>query len=227
MNLLGLRAKKPEAPKPIQQEVHHHVPTNWGMVVVVITGCILFGLWAGWYGFVFLLGEAGVHRPERALAVAVLWLLGITVLIVVGNMISTSYIDRLLAHKQVMKRLEIELAEKQAKLNQSKAIDRRVTDPNIRRLHDVVEVVMFEAYSRDGAYGPTEPRPWARRNAGQVVLAGEKEPVGETLGGKVGAYLRDHSIIEGPVGREQVNFELYPDLASVQRRMYEFPIVYR
>jgi hypothetical protein len=171
----------------------------------------------GWHGGVFVLAKAGFGEPEETLATILLWAGGLIVLGIVATRWVEGFLDRWLEHQEVMKDKETEQLRYRQLMQQSVVVDSRRQGEDKRRAA-LVYAIMDRAYDYYAQHGPFKEawRPWSRRSAGQIVLAGETEPVGETLAVKAKEFLLRHEVIV----REQINVQRYPDLASVQRLLY-------
>jgi len=104
-------------------------------------------------------------------------------------------------------------------MKRSEYVDKRETSDSHHRFNRVIEYIIEEAYAKK-KYEWNEPRIWARRNAKNIVLTNEQDPIGETMATKARQWLIDNKVIIGKPGRENINYKQYPDIASVTRLLY-------
>lgn len=217
MPLFKQTAEAPTQPKA-PAHVHHHTPSQAAPIIAkaavhFITGAVLWGV-----GLYFL-STLGVREPSRTLVQIVVWGgIGAIAIIVLERWIST-FLD-----KWSETRIEIE-RERTAQLRirqhtaQSASVDTRAKDEEQTLFYNLVIGVLLQAYddySQQGYYQGSA-RPWSRRAAAQYVPIGTGVAVGEGLGGKVKPFLEQYEIIRD----NQLNIARFPDVASVQRLLFE------
>ena len=240
MGIFGRRkpAEEPDATtSPRETKIYNYAP-SWASPIFAIGVVVVALVLLAWWAMVYILEEAGVRDPSQALARGLLWALGIVVLLVGLSWFGAGLLDKYFAYRLEQRDKDLLLLEKrleamryQTQMQQSQAVDRRALSEDERRFLRLVEAVLFDAYdhvARHGEFGVSDSRPWARRNAGAIKLTNETDSVGETMGARVGEWLRDPSreLIIGAKGREQLNLRRYPDLASAQRVLWHVPVVY-
>ena len=206
--------------------IHNYTPSE---TTPIFARAIVYALaipTVGWYGGVFLLTQMGIFNPQRALAQIIIW----SIIIAGFTYIASRWLDGTIAsfynHRQAMADKETErMRYQQIMLNSMAKDTRRLGDD--QRLAVLILSVMEDAYDQlarnDKGKFVGLARPWSRRSAGNIVLTslGEVEPVGDEFGRKARQFLQDQHIIVG----DQVNSKHFPDLASVQLKLFEPPVL--
>ena len=204
--------------KPAETHIHNDAPSYAGAIIAGLLGIALLG-WLLWRAIVGLFASAGYWQPERAAAHAIGWVVVVLFVWFLLSVTLSPIFGKWLAHREAMAVRQIELAREMARMQTSRTTDARVIDPRIARRNRLIEVLLVEMYHH-GQYAPGERRPWARRNAAAVKLTNDDKPVGETLANSAKQWLVDNGVIYGKNGAETINFRRYPDIASVQRKLY-------
>lgn len=216
------KALGPPASGP--SHIHHHTPGQAGSIVALAV-LVILGLILLWPAGIFLLDKAGVRRPEEVWASILLWVPAAIGVYFLGRMLVIDIMDRRYEHKEIMADKHIELMRYQQMMTRSLVTDSRQLGEE-KRFAALVLAVMIESYQYVARNGDTfrgSERPWSRRQAGGQVLysLGESQPVGEGLGARVRSFLEEQRVIVD----DQVNLADFPDLASVQRLLYNAPVV--
>lgn len=198
--------------------------------IVVTFVCAVVGLFLLWHIGVFILDRAGFDDPEAALAVMIVGLLALLALVGVaalaGRLIFSGPLQAYYDYKTGLAQLAAETA-RQNRLTAQAPMGHRANSED-QRFIKLIEAVCFEAYghiAKHGQYNGKDPRPWSRRQAEAVVLAGEQEPVGSKLGGQVRGWLSQRGVIKN----NQLNLDRYPSFGHVQHLLlteFDLPIVY-
>lgn len=204
---------------PTPTHVHHHTPSEVGPIVAKAAIGLLAVLLA-WFIGLYLLGKMGVRDPEAVLARLIVWGLLIVALVFLLNHWLSGYLDRYYVHREAIEKEKTQQARYRQVMTQSAVVDTR-REGEGKRLASLIYVIMLDVYDDVAKKGPYKGswRPWSRRAAGERVLVtmGETEPVGPEFGAKVRRFLEHHEIIIN----DQLNLGQYPDIASVQRVLYQ------
>lgn len=228
--LKNAMALAPDLPPPAKNITYDN-RTPWPAIILTSFACVVLTLPLLWWIAIYIMAQAGIRHPERALANGIMSIAFagafVAVAIVVVKYVIMAILDDLFAHRETMKEMELQLATRQQMTAQHAlpAQTGRMTEEQ-ERFAKLITAVMFQAYdhlSKAGQYGGNDARPWSRNQAKEVVLAGESEPVGFTMGARVRSWLTGHQVIRS----DQINTDRYPDLASVQallQREFDAPI---
>ena len=215
------RAQSPAPPPkpPGPTHIHHHQPGEMEKVLSRVVGLFL-SVGILWLIGLFLLNQAGVRNPNRTLAIIVVWVAVALCLMFFFRFTLIDLWDRWLSHREEIERERTQQVRYQQMLAGSAVVDTRTTGDR-QRLTALILHILIDAYHHVATSGPYRggERPWSRRQAAGRTLTtlGESAPVGEALGGKVRPFLEQHQIIIN----DQLNLEQFPDLASVQRLLYQ------
>lgn len=205
--------------------IHNYTPSEATPIFArAVVGAVT--LFVGWHVLVFLFDQMGILDPKQAVAQVIIW----SIIIIAFIYIASRWLDGTVAnfynHRQAMADKETErMRYQQIMLNSMAKDTRRLGDD--QRLAALILSVMEDAYDQLARSGKGKfiglARPWSRRSAGSVVLTslGEVEPVGDEFGRKARQFLQDQYIIVG----DQVNLKHFPDLASVQIKLYQPPVL--
>jgi len=214
--------------RPQAQHITYDNGPSWPGIIVISFVCLILALPILWWIAVFILDEAGVRSPERALAQGLMTLAWLLVLLLLGaafvRYLILAVLDAVFEHKQVMKEMDIEIARSRQLLAQ-RAMGHRANTED-QRFARLIQLVMWYAYdhlTKHGPYGANDARPWSRGQAEKLVLAGETKPVGYSMAARVRPFLSEHLIIRD----NQVNLARFPALADVQHllnRLYDIPV---
>jgi hypothetical protein len=185
------------------QGVQHVTYDNgppWVGIIVISFLCLIVLLPILWWIAVFILDEAGVRTPERALAQGLMTLAWLLIVLLLGaafvRYLVLAVLDAIFAHKQAMKEMDIEIARSRQLLAQ-RAMGHRANTED-QRFARLIQLVMWYAYdhlSKHGPYGSNDARPWSRGQAEKLVLAGETKPVGYSMAARVRPFLSEHLVI--------------------------------
>lgn len=194
----------------------HQPPNHLGPAIVALLSVVLAPVLL-WQAGLFLLDQAGDHRPEQTLSKAII--IGLITLLV---LLACAWFTRLffadwLHHRETMAQYKLEALRQQTKLGSSISADSRVLNREQSDLIEVCIAIMWNAYDQADEKGQfTGPaRPWSRRNASQITLDGQS-PIGEALASKARRFLEEQRIIID----NEINQKQYPDLRAVQRKLY-------
>jgi len=202
---------------------HNHTPSAVGEAV---GKALLYGSLAvaGWYAGVFLMSKAGFSDPESAMAGTLVWgTLGFILVLFVSRA-AGEQIARYYAHQEAMEDRRTEQLRYQQLMMSSVVTDSRVIGAEDSRLTALAYEMMRQAYAyhlKNNAPFAGKWRPWSRRNAAEIRLPGETKPVGETMASKATAWLINKEVIVD----DQINLKYYPDLGSIQRLLYQPPVL--
>ncbi|MHC4617979.1 MAG: hypothetical protein ACYTEQ_09520 [Planctomycetota bacterium] len=205
--------------------IHNYTPSETTPIFArAVVGAI--AIFVGWHVLVFLFDQMGILDPGRALAQVIIWGIIIAAFIFVAGRWLDGAIANFYKHRQAMADKETErMRYQQIMLNSMAKDTRRLGDD--QRLAALILSVMEDAYDQLARSGKSKfaglARPWSRRSAGSVVLTslGEVEPVGDEFGRKARQFLQDQHIIIG----DQINLRHFPDLAAVQIKLYQPPVL--
>ena len=174
-----------------------------------------------WLGAEFVLAKAGFRHPDTLLATTVLWLLGGGEVLALITRGLNRLLDRWFTHRETMADKFTEQLRYRQLTQQSVVADSRRSGEDAR-LAALVTAIMMTAFEHNARHGKFRGqwRPWSRRSAAEIILAGENAPVGEAMARRARAFLEKHRVVlDG-----QLNLDRYPDLASVQRLLYDPPL---
>jgi hypothetical protein len=213
------------SPPPGPTHIHNHTPGQAGEVWAKISGAVVLIVLA-WFALVFLAGQAGVDRPTEVVAQGLFWVGGILAVVWLLGRALGEHLDRWYAHCEAIEEQKTNQMRYRQLLAGSAATDsRRLGDE--KRLAALVYLVVLDAYdylARNRKFRGVW-RPWSKRSAGAYTLIslGETSPVGNEFGARVRPFLETTGIITGD---DQVDQKHFPDLASVQRVLYQ-PVLAR
>lgn len=212
-------------PEPQHVTHHHHAPSYVGPVLVVAV-VVLGGLWGLQRWIISLFDRLHFNDPEATFSLLFLGLLVGVPLLWLINRTLHGWAEARHGRRLELEQLALDRLELQHRLQRSVVQDTRTHDPAEARRVGLIIQVMTDAYDhilKNGSYTGKDKRPWARRNAGQYVLTGEQDPVGQgsVLIGDAMTWLKDNKVLVGKTKYEQVNLSQYPNLAAVQRKLYK------
>lgn len=221
-------AQTQATPTEIPQEtiIHNYAPSYaWPIMLGALS--VFGGVVGLWYIGVFLLAQAGVQNPERALATAIIIIILFLIFIFLGSWLMNAHFDRWSEYKIRMKEKENEALRYRQLMAFSSVVDTRLPsasqEARFSRLITLVMIQAFDDYAQRGPYRTNESRPWSRRSAKQIILTNEQKPVGDSMGEKVRPWLVSKEIITPD---DQINMARYPDLGSVQRLLQQPILVF-
>lgn len=202
--------------------IHNYGP-NWFLIGLVGLAALVGAVVGLWYAGLFLLDKVGVKDPETTLAAVILVILACVVFLFLGSWLMGAHFDKWSNHRLAMADRELERDRLRQMMATSMAAEYRQpsNDTRFSRLVTLIALKAYDDYFKNGPYRGNEPRPWSRRAAASVILAGEHDPVGESMGSRVRLWLKEREIITTD---DQLNIAKYPDVASVQRLLY-YPIL--
>lgn len=198
--------------------VHNYNQISWPGIIVVAFICLLAVFPVLWWILVFLFGEMGYYRPEKAAAefvmIVVLLPLGFGILWFAAHIVS-GFLNRIFLHSEEMERIRLEL-EKTKLLAASAAIEPDRMNRTDYDFAKVIVAVMMSAYEwreKNGATFPGRWRPWSLDSSLQTARKiGVK--ITNDKANEVSKWLYDRGVITSPDGGQITN--AYQDLLSVR-----------
>ena len=218
---MALFKKQEKAQSPPPAIIHRHEPSPFAEMMARVVGGLV-AIVTLWLGGEFLLTKVGIRDPDRILAEVVLWLLGGGPVLVLTAWGLNHLLDRWLSHREQMADKLTEQLRYRQLMQHSAVVGARRSGTDARLAALVIAIMMnaFDHHARRGQFRG-QWRPWSRRAAAEIVLAGESAPVGEAMARKARAFLERHQVVVDG----QLNLDRYPDLASIQRLLYDPPLV--
>lgn len=193
-------------------------------VIAVIAGLFLFAF-SAWWSLVYFMNVMGSREPERDAAIFVIALMIITILVIIAYVVGIAILERSNQTKIELARITGEWEYKKALAARNTVASNRMMDEEVRFVR-LLEAVMFQAYNyteKNGQYTANDTKPWSREQAKLIVLTGEREPVGWSMGSKIRNWLTQKNVIRS----DNINLKRFPDFASFQemlRMEYDMPI---
>lgn len=186
-----------------------------------------------WVFGVFLLGQAGFKKPERAMAeILLLIVLGLPVLAYVSWLVS-GVLNKVLAHKETMRQMDLDAMRYTSIATGAPALSAGRLTGEQKRLYENLALVMEQAY-RDyadsgeiGYQGGSDKRPWSKRS----VLAMKPPRYGKMPDSKadtIRKWLAERQVIIGDPQNDQINIEEYPtlsDFMALLQNEFNLPVV--
>ena len=216
--------KKKLADRPHPAETtgptHIHYHTSDVGQIIARSAVALVSVFLGWHGLVFMVSLTGARQPEMVVAQLVFWVGGgAAVVFFLGHLLS-EHLDRYYNHREAMEAERTQQIRYRQLMAGSAATDSRTLGDQ-KRLMALIYLVMLDAYdylAKNKRFRGVW-RPWSRRSAGQYTLVslGETSPVGEEFGARVRPWLEQAGVID----EDQINVKDYPDIASIQRLIYQ------
>lgn len=209
-------------PMPLETTVNHYysssrLGTIFALFLVVVCAAVL-----GWYAAVFLAGQVGAARPERAVAYCIMGLSGLLTFLGGLGVFAKFVLRDFMSHRERMaeKYIQLEQARTRAVQLIPPTTQARMTRDESRK-YQAVKVVMDRAYQivdDKGKLSGSKKEPWSRREVGALTLLNEREPIGENsrLASWIKSYLLDRNILASD---RQVNVVDFPNLAAVEAQL--------
>jgi hypothetical protein len=223
-----------DPPRPQTQIVHNH-STPWGSIILVGFLCFLLFLPVLWMIGVFILSQAGVRQPARALANGIIYLaFGLPLLALVSWIVSNAVpkiLDCYFAHQERMKELDAEQVATRALTAGAPALpNERLTEED-KRLFENLAMVMEQAYRDYATHGSYRngnvQRPWSKA----AVLALDPPRHGrmpERKATQIREWLAEKRVIIGEPQQDQINHLKYPtwsDFRALLEDEFNMPVV--
>lgn len=206
-------------PGPTNTHIHQHRPSATGPIFAW-AAVIIAGLLIAWFSLLYLIDAAGAPNPEQTLAQALIWIFILLGLLFLLQHWFGQFLDRRYQHRETLEQERTKQIRYKQLMAQTAITDTRTTGQR-QRLASLIYIIMLDAYDHHAKNGPYPGtwRPWSRRAAGERVLLtlGETDPVGPEFGARVRRFLAQHEVIKN----DQLNLADYPDLAAVQRLLYQ------
>ena len=232
MNNAAAPAMPMQPARPAERVIYTQPARPYAAIIATLFLCAVALGPVVWVFGVFLLGQAGFKKPERAMAeILLLIVLGLPVLAYLSWLVS-GVLNKVLAHKETMRQMDLEAMRYTSITAGAPALPAGRLTGEQKRLFENLALVMDQAYrdyadSDEMGYTGSAQRPWSKR----AVLAMEPPRHGRMPDSKatdIRKWLAERNVIVGMAGFDQINaadFPTWADFRALLEEEFNLPVV--
>lgn len=241
--MLGRRKRKmdntatttmPMGPRPPTPErvVYTQPSRPYVGIIFTLFVCIVALGPIAWIFGVFVLGQAGFKKPERAMAELLLLVTVALPLLAYVTWLVSGILNKVLSYKERMKMMDLEAMRYTNFTAGSPALPNGRLTGEQKRLFENLALVMEQAYrdyadSGEMGYSGNTQRPWSKRS----VLSMDPPRYGRMPDSKatdIRKWLVEHGVLIGEPGFDQINTDLFlawSDFRALLEEEFNLPVV--